>query len=568
MLLCAIDWKSHRHFAPFPERSRPGWRSRTGIPTQYAHYTPVLGEVNCRNHSLFLSAVPGRFWYKGGVANDARHILVIDDEEAICFAFARYFERRGFTVTVAATGAEGERQFAEARPDIVFLDVRLPDANGLDVLERLRQVDARACVVVITAYGTLETVTRAIRGKAFDYLVKPLDLDRAGQIVAEALASRAAADSRQAASRAASEKRPPTPAAGQGDKPAGPTAHAAKPAGPAAHAARPAGLLVGSCPAMQEVYKHIGKVAQVDAAVLILGDTGTGKELVARAIHEHSLRRGRPFVPVNCGALPENLVESELFGYVKGAFSGADGDKPGRFEAADGGTLFLDEVADLPLAAQVKLLRFLDSQTVERLGSIRSISLDVRVLAATNRDVRKAIEAGAFREDLFYRLAVVQIELPPLASRREDIVELAVYFLTQRAGDRVHLSPAAAEVLHAHHWPGNVRELRNAIEHAAVVCGGDLILPQHLPAAVRAAAGGAGPGASRMDQAAEAYLDSLPPGAGKFSRAVEPLERALIRRVLAETHGNQSAAADLLGLHRNTLRNKLRQLGMEGGEEG
>ena len=488
---------------------------------------------------------------------DARHILVIDDEEAICFAFARYFERRGFTVTVAATGAEGERRFAEARPDVVFLDVRLPDANGLDVLERLRQADARACVVVITAYGTLETVTRAIRGKAFDYLVKPLDLDRAGQIVAEALASRAAAETRQAASRAAADKRPPTPAAGQGDKPVG----------PAAHAARPDGLLVGSCPAMQEVYKHIGKVAQVDAAVLILGDTGTGKELVARAIHEHSARHGGPFVPVNCGALPENLVESELFGYVKGAFSGADGDKPGRFEAADGGTLFLDEVADLPLAAQVKLLRFLDSQTVERLGSIRSISLDVRVLAATNRDVRKAIEAGAFREDLFYRLAVVQIELPPLRSRPKDIVELAEHFLAQRAGDRVHLSPAAAEVLHGHHWPGNVRELRNAMEHAAVVCGGDVILPRHLPAAVRAAAGGAGADASRMDQAAEVYLDSLSPGAGQFGRAVEPLERALIRRALAETHGNQSAAADLLGLHRNTLRNKLRQLGMEGGQE-
>ena len=492
------------------------------------------------------------------MANDARHILVIDDEEAICFAFRRYFERRGFTVTVAATGKEGERQFAEARPDIVFLDVRLPDANGLDVLERLRKIDSRACVVVITAYGTLETVTRAIRQKAFDYLVKPLDLDRAGQIVTEALASRAAAETRQAASRAAADSRPSTPAAGQGDKPAG----------PAAHAAKPADLLVGSCPAMQEVYKQIGKVAQVDAAVLILGDTGTGKELVARAIHEHSLRRGRAFVPVNCGALPENLVESELFGYVKGAFSGADADKPGRFEAADGGTLFLDEVADLPLAAQVKLLRFLDSQTVERLGSIRSISLDVRVLAATNRDVRKAIEAGAFREDLFYRLAVVQIELPPLRKRRQDIFELAEHFLAQRAGDRVHLSAAAAVVLYGHRWPGNVRELRNAMEHAAVVCGGDVILPRHLPAAVRAAAGGAGPDASRVHQAAEAYLDSLPPGAGQFGRAVEPLERALIRRALAETHGNQSAAADLLGLHRNTLRNKLRQLGMEGGEEG
>ena len=462
------------------------------------------------------------------MAEGAR-ILVIDDEEAICFAFRRYFERRGFAVTTAATGKEGLQQFGEAAPDVVFLDVRLPDGNGLDVLEQLRQLNARACVVVITAYGTLETVTRAIRGKAFDYLVKPLDLDRAGEIVAEALASRAV-------SRPAAE--------GAGGEPE-----------------RSDGLLVGSSPAMQEVYKRIGKVAQAEAAVLILGDTGTGKELVARAIHEHSSRRAGPFVPVNCGALPENLVESELFGYVRGAFSGADADKPGRFEAAEGGTLFLDEVAELPLAAQVKLLRFLDSRTVERLGSIRSIELNVRVLAATNRDVRKAIEARTFREDLFYRLAVVQIDLPPLADRNQDIPELAKHFLAQRAGERIHLSEPATEALCAHHWPGNVRELRNAVEHAAIVCGGDVILPQHLPAAVRA---GAGPDASRVDQATEAYLRSMPIEQGLFARAIEPVERALIRRALAETHGNQSAAADLLGLHRNTLRNKLRHLGMDG----
>jgi len=473
------------------------------------------------------------FWYNGIVVSDTRNILVIDDEEAICFAFRRYFERRGFSVVVCATGKEGLARFGEGSPDVVFLDVRLPDSNGLDLLDQLRQINPRACVVVITAYGTLETVTRAIRGKAFDYLVKPLDLDRAAEIVAEALASREAAS---------------IPAAAPAD----------------AETPRPDGLLVGASPAMQEVYKRIGKVAQADAAVLVLGETGTGKELVARAIHEHSARRGGPFVAVNCGALPENLVESELFGYVRGAFSGADADKPGRFEAAAGGTLFLDEVAELPLAAQVKLLRFLDSRTVERLGSIRSIKLDVRVLAATNRDVRKAIEAGSFREDLFYRLAVVQIEMPPLSARGGDITELAEHFLAQRGGGRVHLSAAAAEALQAHHWPGNVRELRNAVEHAAIVCGGDVILPQHLPAAVRAAAG---PSPARQDEAAEAYLSTLAPGPGQFARAIEPLERALIRRALAETNGNQSAAADLLGLHRNTLRNKLRQLGLDSGQE-
>jgi len=481
-----------------------------------------------------LIPAPNGFWYKGAMACDKHHILVIDDEEAICFAFRRYFERRGFSVAIAASGKEGVERFREARPDVVFLDVRLPDANGLDVLEQFRKMDSKACVVVITAYGTLETVTRAIRGKAFDYLVKPLDLDRASEIVTEALAS---AD--EAANRSAAPAAEVQPVVADG-------------------------VLVGSSPSMQEVYKRIGKVAQADAAVLILGDTGTGKELVARAIHEHSARRSAPFVPVNCGALPENLVESELFGYVRGAFSGADADKPGRFEAAEGGTLFLDEIAELPLATQVKLLRFLDSQTVERLGSIRSIGLDVRVLAATNRDVRKAIEAGTFREDLYYRLAVVQIELPPLSSRGRDIDELAEHFLAQRPGERIHLSAQAAEALRAHHWPGNVRELRNAIEHAAIVCGGDLILPQHLPTAVRTATG---PDASRLDAAAETYLSDLSTGTDQFARAIEPVERAVIRRALAQTHGNQSAAAELLGLHRNTLRNKLRQLGLDGGQE-
>ena len=475
---------------------------------------------------------------------EAANILVIDDEESICFAFRRYFQQRSFRVEVAATAREGLARFRQCRPDVVFLDVRLPDANGLDVLEEIRHTDPRACVIVITAYGTLETVTRAIRGKAFDYLVKPLDLDRAADLVAEALASRATAPA---------------------------TASAAAPGGPAEGDTEEAPLLVGSSAAIQEVYKQIGRVAQADAAVLIHGRTGTGKELVARAIHRHSPRRDGAFVAVNCGALPENLVESELFGYVRGAFSGAEADKPGRFEAADGGTLFLDEVAELPLAAQVKLLRFLDSQTVERLGSIRSIELDVRILAATNRDVRRAIQAGTFREDLFYRLAVVQIELPGLADRREDIPALADHFLAQRTArgaPAAHLSEAAADVLGRHDWPGNVRELRNAIEHAAIVCGGDVILPQHLPEAIRAVGRPHPAGAEGLQAALRVYLDLLPPTPGdRYRAALEPLEEALLRRALAETHGNQSAAADLLGLHRNTLRKKLRQLGLDAPDE-
>lgn len=462
-------------------------------------------------------------------------ILIIDDEESIRFAFARYFKARGHAVETAATAGEGLAVFARTDPDIVFLDVRLPDGSGLDVLEKLRAEDARTAVIVMTAYGSLETVTRAIRGKAFDYLVKPIDLDRAGELVAEAVASRDV----QAAAVAA---------------------------GPASRS--DSGPLIGSSAAMQEVYKRIGLVAQSDAAVLIRGDTGTGKELVARVIHEHSSRRGRPFITVNCGALPDNLVESELFGYVRGAFTGADGEKPGRFELADGGTLFLDEIGELPLAAQVKLLRFLDEQIVERLGSVRPVRLDVRILAATNRDLGKAIEAGQFRDDLYYRLAVIHIELPPLARRVDDIMPLARHFLAERFGaDAPPISESAAAVLLSHHWPGNVRELRNAMAHAAVVSAGGPVLPSHLPETVgRGAAAGQDELAGMLAKFVGGLVSEMDGGRRAvplYKSAVEALERELIGVALARSGGNQTAAADFLGLHRNTLRNKLRELGIE-----
>jgi two-component system nitrogen regulation response regulator GlnG len=462
------------------------------------------------------------------------NILVIDDEEAICFAFQRYFGPRGYGVRVASTGAAGLADYAKQPAVVVFLDVRLPDADGIDVLTQLCERDPNARVVVITAYGSLETVTRAIRGRAFDYLVKPIDLDRAAELVAQALASR------QAASRDAV----PPPASGPNDEI----------------------TLVGRAPAMQEVYKRIGRVAESDSAVLILGNTGTGKELVARAIHQHSRRRTGPFVAVNCGALPENLVESELFGYVRGAFTGAAADKPGRFEAADGGTLFFDEIGELPRAAQVKLLRFLDTQTVERLGSVLPIRLDVRVLAATNSDLAGAMAAGRFREDLYYRLAVIQIALPPLAARTEDILPLAHHFLVQRTPrdqEPPILSREAAAMLKTYTWPGNVRELRNAIEHAVAASGGGPILPAHLPESVRREP--AMPRADSptgLDAAISKVIDTAASSAS-YRQILDRLEEALIRRALAEAGGNQSAAAARLGLHRNTLRNKLRDLGID-----
>ena len=461
--------------------------------------------------------------------SETRSILVIDDEESICRAFERFFGARGWRVRSVATGAAGLAAYADRRADVVFLDVRLPDRNGLEVLDELNRLDERACVVVITAYGDLETVVQAVKGKAFDYVPKPLDLDRVLELAQRAARSRAAT---QAA-----------PAGREGPQPA----------------------IVGASPAMQEVYKKIATFAAADAPVLILGETGTGKDLIARLIHDHSERKARPFVAVNCGALPEGLVEGELFGHVRGAFTGADADRPGRFEAADGGTLFLDEVGELSPAVQVKLLRVLDTQVVERVGSARPIRLSVRVLAATNRDLAADVRGGRFRADLYYRLAVLQLELPPLTRRREDILPLAEHFLAarRRAGQPAPaLSRAAAELLVRHAWPGNVRELRNAVEHAAAAACGHQILPTDLPESLRqpAAAEGAGQAA---DRAAGDYVAALPPAKAELYRlAVEPVEKAVIERALARCGGNQSAAAAMLGLHRNTLRKKIAELGI------
>ncbi len=456
-------------------------------------------------------------------------ILVVDDEEAICFAFRRYFEGRRHRVRVASTGEAGLAAYRSAPADVVFLDVRLPDASGLDVLETLRRDDPGVRVVIITAHGSLETVTRAIRGRAFDYLVKPIDLERAAALVAQIAEAQAA-------------PAVGTPEGGEGEGP----------------------LLVGRSPAIQEVYKRIARAAARDAAVLITGETGTGKERVARAIHAHSARRDRPFVAVSGGALPEALAESELFGYARGAFTGAEADKPGHFQAADGGTVFLDEIGEMPPAVQVKLLRFLDDQVVVPLGSVTPVRVDVRVVAATNRDLRHEVAEGRFRKDLYYRLAVVQIGLPPLAARREDILPLARAFLADLApeGEAGPLTPEARRLLEAHRWPGNVRELRNAVEHAVVVSGGGPILPSHLPEAVRTGRSALEPRGDAPRDLLARYVDRLADeDPESFRGALAALERALIERALSDADGNQSAAAERLGMHRNTLRAKLREYG-------
>ncbi len=456
-----------------------------------------------------------------------RSVLVIDDEASICDAFRRFFGHRNWDVFVAASGREGVAAYNEHRPDVVFLDVRLPDGNGLDILDELRTADPDAKVIIITAYGGLNTVMRSMEGKAFDYLPKPIDLDRASDLAARAVESR----------------------------------HAVPPDAPPSNTEET--FMVGTSPAMQQVYKKIAVLAHADSNVLILGQTGTGKEMVATAIHRHSSRKDKPFVAVNCGAIPDNLVESELFGHVRGAFTGADSDRAGRFESADGGTLFLDEIGELPPAAQVKLLRVLDSHTIERVGSVKPIHLDVRVISATNRDLTADVESGKFRADLYYRLAVVRVELPTLAERHEDILPLARHFLAMCARsprEIPQLDKSAIEAMLRYHWPGNVRELKNSVEYATVVAPGGRIRAEDLPQQVLAGQS-ASFDRSRIDSLIHDYIASLPQEPGKLYRsAIEPLEEAIIRHAMEQCGWNQSEAAALLGVHRNTLRTKLREL--------
>ncbi len=455
------------------------------------------------------------------------NILIVDDEEAVCWALERALSREGHRVATAAS-AEQAFGLARERPfDAVILDVRLPGLDGLAALGRLRQLTHDAPVIVVTAFGNLTTAVRAVEGGAFDYLAKPFDLDQALEAVARALQRR---------------KLPEQPPAD----------------GPAAAAPEE---IVGQSPAMQVVFKRIALVAPRDACVLITGESGTGKELVARALHRYSARRDRPFLPVHIAALNPSLVESELFGHVKGAFTGAAQARPGLLALADGGTVFFDELADVPLPVQVKLLRVLEHGEVLPVGGNQPQPLRVRVLAATHQDLERRVADGSFRHDLFFRLNVFQIHLPPLRERTEDVVPLAEHFLRRIEPRALPLGPATAAFLTAQPWTGNVRELRNALDHAAIVARGGPLLPEHFPVfpAGPAAAGTAEQvaavvrqwlagrvGAAGAREPADLY--------GELLRAVEP---ALLDEVMRRVQGNRQMAARWLGLNRATVRKLL-----------
>jgi two-component system nitrogen regulation response regulator GlnG len=466
-------------------------------------------------------------------------ILIADDEDSLRWVLEKGLTQAGYDVTTVKDGDGAIRAVEAEAFDLVFLDIKMPGVDGLTVLARLRQIRADAQVVMITAHGTMDTAIQAMQKGAYDYLAKPFDLDEAVLIAERALA---AARLTQEVVRLKSGLRE----------------------------VWEFGSLIGRHPRMQEVYKTIGRIAGSDVTVLLRGDSGTGKELVARAIHHYSRRAGRPFIAVSCAAIPGTLLESELFGHERGAFTDAKERRLGKLELAHGGTFYLDEVGDMPADLQTKLLRALQERTIERVGGNESIHIDVRVLAATNRDLDALMREGKFREDLYYRLNVVTLNLPPLRERRRDIPLLVEHFLAKHSeelGER-GVAPEALDRLVGHDWPGNVRELENVVQRAMVMATSGVILPEHLPIGPVSAAASVAVDASLEELVERKLLECVRglrshPTANLYDLMIGLVEKPLLRAVLRETNGNQVRAAQILGINRNTLRKKLTEHGID-----
>ena len=446
-----------------------------------------------------------------------KRVLVVEDEEKLRRVVELQLASAGFEVDKAATAEEGVK--VVDRADLVLTDLRLPNMDGLGLLALIRRQNAQVPVVVMTAYGSIETAVECMKAGATDFLLKPFSLDHLMQVVHKALEVRALRDENRQLKEELGRRY-------EYDN------------------------IIGRSEPMQEIFATIERVAPTRATVLLAGESGVGKDLIARAIHFHSPRRDRPLVKINCTAIPENLMESELFGYEKGAFTGAVTSKPGKFEQADTGTVFLDEIGDVPGPIQVKLLRILQEREFERLGSNVTRHTDVRIIAATNQDLRAALEQGTFREDLYYRLNVVPLNIPPLRERKPDIPFLANHFIRKLAADSgsavESITDAAMERLMAYHWPGNVRELENVIERSLVLCRG-----------------------SQLD-AGDVRLESAPRPRSQNGQhflpeglTLDQYEQELIREALRRADGNKSHAARLLGLTRNALRYRLTQMGLE-----
>lgn len=456
-----------------------------------------------------------------------KHILIVDDEEAVCWSLQRALGREGHSVSVAASAEQAFALLNRQRPDVLVLDVRLPGMDGLTALARIRRLAPDLPVVVVTAFGDLPTAVRAVEGGAFDYLTKPFDLQQALACVNRALQRRPAA-----------EAAPEAPDTGGGPE-----------------------EIVGRGPAMQNVFKRIALVAPRDACVLISGESGTGKELVARAIHRYSARRDRPFLPVHVAALNPNLVESELFGHTRGAFTGATQSRPGLLALADGGTVFLDELADIPLPVQIKLLRVLENNEVLPVGGTQPQPLNIRILSATHQDLNRAVAEGRFRHDLYFRLNVFQIALPALRDRPEDLEALAEHFLRRFEPRALPLLPETVRFLQSLPWFGNVRELRNALEHAAIVARGGPILPEHFPT-FSVDLSHISPTEQlatmvRIWLAERVRANGPAPPGNLYAELLRCVEPALLDEVMRRVQGNRWAASQWLGLNRATVRKKL-----------
>jgi len=446
-----------------------------------------------------------------------KRVLVVEDEDKLRRVIELQLTSAGFDVDKAATAEEGIK--VVDRADLVLTDLRLPNMDGLQLLALIRRQNAQVPVIVMTAYGSIETAVESMKAGATDFLLKPFSLDHLMQVVHKALEVRALRDENRQLKEELGRRY-------EYDN------------------------IIGRSEPMQEIFATVERVAPSRATVLLAGESGVGKDLIARAIHFKSPRKDRPLVKINCTAIPENLMESELFGYEKGAFTGAVASKPGKFEQADTGTVFLDEIGDVPGPIQVKLLRILQEREFERLGSNVTRHTDVRVIAATNQDLRAALEQGTFREDLYYRLNVVPINIPPLRDRRQDIPFLANHFvrkLAPESGSLVEsITPAAIEKLMSYHWPGNVRELENVIERSLVLCRGNELDAGDIKIEA----------APRPRAQNEQHF--LPEG-----MTLDQYEQELIREALRRADGNKSQAARLLGLTRNALRYRLTQMGLE-----
>jgi nitrogen regulation protein NR(I) len=472
------------------------------------------------------------------VSNGAK-ILLIEDDAAIVMTLRRVLSEEGHEVAVERRGDTGLAQAREHDFEVVITDWKLPGLNGLDLVRELHTAKPRVPIILMTAHGTFETAIEATKSGAYDYLLKPFEMPEFLQLVEKAVASR----------RLMSE--PVEMGRHEGTRDA----------------------IVGGSRIMQTLYKEVGRIASKDVDVLIRGETGTGKELIARAIYHHSHRAKAPFIAINCAAIPETLLESELFGHERGAFTGAETRRIGRFEQANHGTMFLDEIGDMTPGTQVKLLRVLQHKTIQRLGDKEEIAVDVRVIAATHRDLESAIKQKQFREDLYYRLGVVVITVPPLRERKEDIPELVEYLLRKYATDlgveHPSIQSEALQLLQSQSWPGNVRELENVVRKVLLASQGYTISAEHIRAALQHPGAAAGPAERTLRQ----YVDELLAAAdrGEFNdahaRLLQAAEKEIFGRAIELAHGNQAKAARWLGVSRLTMREKLTQFGLHPAQE-